>query len=73
MNDNIECPLRASGHELKEKKRKCWSPPCKRSAWFEDWGGWHWCWKHAIRAVQQRETYANKWYEFKKLKIRYPF
>ena len=63
----------ATKADLKENKRRCWSPPCNKSAWFEDWGGWHWCWKHTWREILQNETIQSKWFEIKTLKIRWPF
>lgn len=34
----------ATPEELKENRRKCWS--CNKTAHFEDWTGWRYCFKH---------------------------
>lgn len=36
----------ATPEEIKEHKRKCWTPDCKKTAYFEDWTGWRHCFKH---------------------------
>jgi len=61
----------ATKDELKEYHRKCWSPSCKRTAWFEDWGGWCWCAYHAY--FHWRWGGGRKWFEFKTLKLRWPY
>lgn len=42
MNDNKQ----TTPEELKEIKRKCWDSTCKKTAHFEDWTGWRYCFKH---------------------------
>ena len=63
----------ATKADLRRGKRRCWSPPCRGIAWFEDWSGWHWCFKHMIREIKSNETSQGKWYEFINFKIRFPF
>lgn len=69
MNDPYVA--QATKEDLKESKRKCWSPNCKKTAWFQDWCGWNWCWYHAY--FNGRWGGGNKWFWFKTLKIRNPF
>ena len=61
----------ATKEDLKRHKRKCWWVGCPYSAYFQDWKGWNWCSKHAIKFVQSSEN--NKWFSFKTLKIRNPY
>lgn len=56
----------ATPEEIAAERRRCWSPPCQRRAFFEDWGGWRWCWKHFYRELQQSD---HKWFELKKVRI----
>ena len=63
----------ATKKELQEKYRKCWSPKCNSTAWFQDWSGWNWCIKHTWREIVTNETLSSMWFEIKKLRIRYPF
>lgn len=65
-------PCEATPAELKEGYRKCWDTECNRSAWFQDWGGWHWCWKHALREIRINETLVGKLFEIKNMKLRNP-
>ncbi len=57
--------------EIRENKRRCWWTTCKRTAYFEDWCGSHWCWYHAY--YSGRWSGGSKWYNFKTLKFRNPF
>lgn len=59
--------------DLIEHYRRCWSPPCKKSAFFQDWGGWNWCWKHAWREIIINETWGDVWFEIKNMKVRNPY
>ena len=36
----------ATKKELDEESLKCWSSGCKKTAHFEDWTGWRFCFKH---------------------------
>lgn len=63
----------ATKEELRKGYKKCWCPDCKKSAWFQGWSGWNWCWKHAIREIKINETLSGKWFEFKNMKIRNPY
>lgn len=62
--------LQATQEELKEQKRCCWNPACKKTAWFQDWSGWHWCPRHAFDHWYYGD---NRWFEIKKLKLRWPY
>lgn len=59
--------------EIKESNRRCWCPHCKRTAWFQDWRGWNWCYIHAIREIRLGETIRSKWFRFRTLKLRNPY
>lgn len=68
-----EKACQATQEELRESNRRCWSPPCKKTAWFQDWGGWNWCVKHTWREIVTNETWGNMWFEIRKMKVRWPF
>lgn len=68
MNDQ---PGQATPAELRESKRRCWTPDCTRTAWLRDWGGWHWCWRHAIRNAWWGG--GNRWHDLRTLRPRWPF
>ncbi len=61
----------ASPSDIKRSKCRCWSPGCKHIAWFEDWGGWHWCFYHAYQSVVWGG--GRLWNEIRGLKLRWPF
>ncbi|HEX9503596.1 MAG TPA: hypothetical protein VF974_04730 [Patescibacteria group bacterium] len=61
----------ATPEEMREHKRKCWNSACKKTAWFQDWAGWNWCWYHAY--YNNRWGGGNRWFEFKTLKLRWPY
>lgn len=67
MNDTAQTPEK----DLIAGIRRCWCPECKKPAFFEDWGGWHWCYKHAWREIIDKES--NFWFNFSRMRVRWPY
>lgn len=65
--------LQATKEQLKESHRRCWWVGCKKSAWFQDWAGWNWCFEHIVMEIKQGESFASRWFRFKNTKIRNPY
>lgn len=67
----MEQAYQATKEELREGKRRCWSPDCKHTAWLKDGGGWNWCFYHAYRGV--RWGGGHFWIKLKSLRLRWPY
>lgn len=65
-NQQKECL--ATKEELAEIKRKCWWSTCNKTAHFEAWTGWRFCFKH----WRQDYIYGSGcglWFALKKTKL----
>jgi len=61
----------ASAKDIRESKRRCWCPSCKRTAWLKDWCGWNWCFRHAYRNA--RWGGGRFWHDVRALRFRWPY
>jgi len=70
LGDKLQA-FEASYEQMKESRRKCWIPDCKKTAWLRDSSGWHTCFYHAYRSA--RWGGGNFWYYIRNLKFRWPY
>lgn len=57
----------ATKEEVKEMRRRCFTPNCKKKAWLLDWTGYQHCFGDWYRSMQWGG--GNKWFYVKTTRI----